>query len=728
MGKFLRASRTGEGRTSHDHIVYLASDSAYGLCSVNAGHSHELLSDMEGNLSIGPGPDGHMHEMSEIIIKKKQTKEEEYDVVRDVLALYKAALENEGKSIESAKEADKFYCGEQWEEDVKGHLNNLNRACLSINLVERHVDQLSGYQREQRGDIHYIPVEGGDQVACDILNGITKTILHNCFFEREESKAFEDEVITGRGFLNVFISFDKDLRGEPVIERFPWDQVVCGPHEKDDLSDCEYIVKSKMFSKANVKRLWPKIANEVERNFGAVAGGDSIVHENSSYDKYLQGESVYPIFISGDGYRVDMLDIATKEIRLLECWRKVYTKRSVAVKNDGLDIIPLDDWSSRDIDSIRTLVNDFTVIEQSVPKMRITKIVGGKVAADENPADLPIDDFYIVPVYAKKRGAKFWGKVESVKDLQKEINHRHSQSVDIGNKCAGYHYFIDPTTFPDERELKKFKEYSTSPGQVFTVQSLERKPVQSEGVKFPGEIVELMNVAQEQFRELMNIVVIPSGANESGSHFMQQEKLRLTGNEFLFDNLSFAKKKIGILLAHIVRRYYTPERILRILNTQNQKEQVDINGQPLSAFTEEQLLDFINNADLTAVDVEITESSFSPSHRMALSMYLNELAQAGQPIPADVIIEFADIPEAEKRKIIESITAQQQAQAEQTNAAGQSEILKTVISKTGVIPPVVQQQLGIDAQGQATAQQQQQQDGGQVYQGDGSNQALAGIM
>ena len=237
-----------------------------------------------------------------------------------------------------------------------------------------------------------------------------------------------------------------------------------------------------------------------------------------------------------------------------------------------------------------------------------------------------------------------------------------------------------------------------------------------------------MNVAQEQFRELMNIVVTPSGANKSGAHFMQQEKLRLTGNEFLFDNLSFAKKKIGILLANVIRRYYTPERILRILNNQNQKEQVDINGVPLANYTEEQVLELINNTDLTAVDVEITESTFSPSYRMALSMYLNELAQAGQPIPPDVIIEFADIPEGEKRKIIESITAQQQAQSEQTNSAGQSEILKTVISKTGIIPPVVQQQLGIDAQGQATQATPQQGQEQQVYQGDGSNQALAGIM
>ena len=682
MKQLKKLSRFGLGRASHGHIVYLNDETGVAACSTDMGHSHEIVYqpptqpqiDEAGN-EIAPGSpggwfvqpamDGHTHEMQDYQPKIAKKKEEDSQILSDVRELFKTARELEKDSLEKAKESEEYYSGKHWDEVEKSRLEGLNRAAVTINKIEKNVDAICGIQRQERTDLKYVPQEGGDQKVADLLNITSKQILNRCYFPREESAAFEDAVITGRGQLNIFMRFDNDLRGEIIVEKFPWSDVCYGPHEKIDLSDCEYLCKHRWFSKAKIEQLWPDKVEDIQLDYE-----DFILNKEGSvqyaYDNYSHGSSVQ--LWGGD----PMVDIAKKEYRVVECWRKVYEKGSVIANAEEDFYFNASGWDAKDLKSVRTIPG-FFVVEQNQTKIRITKVAGGVVLSDEYPAELPVDDFFIIPIYAKKRGIEFWGKVESAKDPQKYLNKQYSLVLDIGNKMAAYGWFIDSTTFPDN-EKEKFKRTSSSPGFVVEVNDSGRPPVRVEGVKFPAELIQLMEVGKNEITDSMNIVIQPNGANESGAMFAQRRNDKLLGSEYLFDNLSFAKQKLGRMLIKLIQKYYTPDRILRIVRNVASKENLELDGQPIEEFSDEDIIEMLSTTDLDQYDVEVTESAWSPTMRLSTFMLLSDLAKSGQPIPPEALLEFADMPTEVRNKLLQQMAQQGQAQAEAEQAKADAEI------------------------------------------------------
>lgn len=697
MKQLKKLSRVGLGRAAHSHIIYLNDETGVGLCSTELGHTHEIVyqpavdpqMDEMGN-EIAPGSpaswmvqpalDGHTHQIEEYVVKAAKKKEEDERILSDVRELFKAGRDLERDSIKKAEESEKFYSGDHWDATEKSRLEALSRAAVTINKIEKNVDQICGMQRQERTDIRYVPQEGGDQKVADLLNITTKHILSRCFFPREESAAFEDSVISGRGLLNVYVKFDNDLRGEIVVEKFPYLDVVFGPHEKLDLSDCEYLIKHRFFSKAKIKQLWPDKAEDIDKDYD-----DYIIeqpHTQYATDQYGKSDNIQ---VLGDDV---MVDIGRKEYRILECWRKVYDKASVIANATEDFYFNAYGWDAKDIRSARTLPG-FFVIENNITKFRVTKVAGGVVLSDESPAELPVDDFFVIPIYAKKRGTKFWGKVEGAKDPQKYINKQYSLSLDIGNKMSAYGFFFDASTFPDN-EKEKFKRVASSPGFMVEVNDVNRLPQKVEGVKFPSELIQLMEVSDRQITDSMNIIINPNGANESASLFIQRRNDKLLGSEYLFDNLSFAKQKLGRLLVRLIQKYYNAERIVRIVRNANSKEQVQLGGQPLDDFTDEDLAVLFNTTDLELYDVEITESNWSPSMRLSTFMLLSDLAKSGQPIPPEALLEFADMPSEIRTKLMDMMAQQMQAQSQAQQDTADAEVLKTLVAQ-GIIPPQVQE-------------------------------------
>ena len=684
-----KTSRFGLGRGSHHHIVFCNEDAGYCLASTDAGHTHEVTYDYEtGEYFVAPALDGHTHTIEDYVVKQKKTERDEAKVLAEVQELYRSARETERESFEAAVEAEEMYAGKHWDETEKNRLQGLGRAAVSINLIEKNIDQLCGVQRQERTDIKYLPVEGGDQRVADLANIVVKQILNQCMYPREESKAFEDAVITGRGNFNVSINFERDLRGDIIVEKFPYECVRYGPHEKEDLADCEYLFKDRWFSLAKLKQLWPDKAEDIDRDYENLS--DSKPSVGYAGDNYAHGSPIAKMV--GDEA---LVDIAKKEYKVLECWRKVYTRGSVIANPSEGFYFNAFGWDPKDIKAVRT-IQGFFAVEQNQTKFRITKVAGGVILSDEDPADLPVDDFFVIPIYAKKRGNKWWGKVEAAKDAQKYVNKNYSQALDVGNKMASYGWFFDAATFP-QNEKEKFKRLSTSPGFVMEVTDSSRPPVKVEGSKFPAELVQLMEMGKNQVADLLNIITNPNGANESGNLFQQRATQRLMGSEYLFDNLSFAKVKLGRHLLKLIQKYYTPDRIIRLVRNANSKEPQQIGGQELAEFTDVEIQQLLEENDLTQMDVEVSESKWSPTQRMALFSLLKEAMDAGLPIPPESLFEFADIPADVKQKLVQSIQAQQQGQAQAAQATADGEIQKTLIAQ-GLVPPAIAEQYGLTEQ------------------------------
>lgn len=665
---------TAKIKNGHTHIVYLRDDGG-GETSLSKGHAHQLMAGQ-----IAPGPDGHIHTLTEYEPKPAKDTQTDEDKVSDVLKLYRQAKENEKEAIKKGEEAEKIYCNDQWPDNSKPKGDN--RSAITVNVIKKNIDGLSGYQRQHRTDLRFLPTEDGDAKTADILNIVVKGILDNCTYSREETKVSEDVMIVGRGVFHLFIDREKNLQGDIVVERFPWGGgkstagIHFGPFEKDDLSDCDYIVKWKWYSEDKVKSLYP---DQMDKIFPQIDDSDGI-DEPHNADKevaYQQGSKK----VTADP---DLVDTLKKEYKEIEALRREYKRVTVIVNADDEFFFNADGWSKADIDAAAT-ISGIKIIPRSVCKIRRTKIMGTALLEDNYPDD-GLDGFNVIPVFATKRRGEWWGKVEEVKELQYAINKTWSQFIDIINKLVAYGYYIDAETFSTPEEKEKFKRNSSSPGFVVEVQNIDKIPKKEEGVKFPNELADFLVMLNTAVKENMSINLellgMSDGANQSGIAIRQKITQQLLGNDYIFDNMSFAKKQLGRNLVSMIQKLYTPERLYRIvMNQRQQPQQQMVAGQPLNQMSPQEIMSILYTADLTKYDVIISESSESPSAQIANFMLLAEMASKGIPIPPQVMLKFAPIPD--KEAVMQMLAQSQAAQQESEKMKYDTELKKAVIAQQG---------------------------------------------
>jgi hypothetical protein len=710
--QLLITSKAGLGKAQHYHVVYINDETGTVYCSRSAGHEHEIgqtegrepVTDPDSGELIDegeepgwvvyPSEDGHFHEelldYPEPASRKK--RESESSVVAEVVSLYREAVKLEDACVKRGKEADKYYIGEHWDEREKQRLANECRAALTFNKIGKHVNELSGIQRDERSDIAYTPIEGGDQVTADLLNVVTKVELSRCNFTMEESAVFLDQIIPGRGVIVPRIDYEESLTGKLVIERFPWQNVKFGPHDKVDGSDAEYVFLEKQYSKAKLQQIYPDKADDIQADF-TYYHGEPDKHVEHEGDMYKESTQRTPVLVGENR----LVDVALKEYLVLECRRKLYSKVPIIVNHVEDFILNADGWKPKDLEAVKALSEDFFVINKTVTKIRITKIAGNVLLTDENPAKLPVDDLLVIPVYGNFRDGKWWGLVEGAKDPQKLINKLLSLSADIVNKMAAYGYFYDDNTFPDETVDKEmFKSEVNSPGFLIKVQDASKPPTKSEGTKFPEELVQLVEYAAGLLEELLGIQVDSAGANESAAHLMHRQDMRLRGARHIFDHLSLAKKKIGKLLIPIIKMYRRPADIYRIVANQHEQQAdgVELGGQAFDTFSEEEIMRLFEQADIENYDVEATENPWSPTARIAISLLLQELIKAGAQIPPETPLYVADIPDKLRKQVLESLASAQAAQTEVAKETSNMEIGKTLAAK-GIITPKIAEEQGI---------------------------------
>jgi hypothetical protein len=184
------------------------------------------------------------------------------------------------------------------------------------------------------------------------------------------------------------------------------------------------------------------------------------------------------------------------------------------------------------------------------------------------------------------------------------------------------------------------------------------------------------------------------GQASSGVAMQQKRMEMLAGNEFLFDNLSFAKRKVGKLLLPMIQDVFTPERVIRLLEYSNKQQKIEIEGEPFDQIDPNVLRTLLEEKweDLLEYDVTVGESAYNVTKRLADFVMLKEMASQGVPIPPEHILEFMDIPN--KDKIIQGIQQSQQEAKALEQKKFDTEIDKVLIANEGKkgtgaeIPPV----------------------------------------
>jgi len=717
-------SRDGSTK-QHTHIAYIREDGT-GTTSVDNKHVHEIIFNPPVEALLDPltqevlseategfpsivEADGHSHLITEPFetIQKELFKIPIDDEAKDKSIKRVKALFLEGRKIEQdsfkiAEKAEEYYEGKQWKEEHKSDLEAKDRAAITVNEIEGKLDLLSGVQRQGRLDIRFFPTENGDNRVADILTIVVKNVMNRARFDVHESSVYEDQTITGRGLYRTDTDFDEDIRGKIITEKFDWRSATFGPHEELDGSDADYNTKQKWLALAKLKQMFPEKAKDIERDLLEL---EAKLHATSDTITVQEERDPYnPNTAHNQPAGLDnkeFADIKKREFRLIESWQKVYKQVHIAMNAFDGFFESLEGVESKEISRIKS-IDGMDVIARVIFQFRVTKIASNTLLEDEFP-DLPLIQnkqfFDITPVYAKKRGNRYWGKVRGLMGLQDEINKRTSQEIDILNRVAPYGWIYDDKTFPTKSEEANFKKAASTPGFFIKVDNMQNKPDLVTGINYPAEMATSRIQASAKMKEISNInleLLGQQGKNLSGVAIKENKRSGLIGNDFLFDNLSSARRTVALKIVANIQKHWDVERIIRIVGFEaiQNPEETQIGGQEVPQAPEGQpemqlqdnpdmqaIIRILEEDDLTTYDVAVSESPQTPTAMIGNFQIMAELATQGVGIAPQTLIRMAPIPD--KDKAIQELQEFTQAQQQQEDKKLQVELEKTRMAQEG---------------------------------------------
>lgn len=129
-----------------------------------------------------------------------------------------------------------------------------------FNLLQQPINMVTGYQRQHRKGINYIPGEGADTQTTDQY---TKLMTHVCNTEgihEQFSRACEQAAITGMVLLQPYLDYtcDDQAQGQLKVKLWEYNSFLIDPYMRSlDGSDAQFVWTQEYISKQEAQNRFP---------------------------------------------------------------------------------------------------------------------------------------------------------------------------------------------------------------------------------------------------------------------------------------------------------------------------------------------------------------------------------------------------------------------------------------------------------------------------------------
>ena len=598
--------------------------------------------------------------------------------------------------------------GKQWDEADAAALTAQERVAVVFNRLGTIIDAVSGSEVNNRQEVRYIPREIGDVAANEVLTGAAQWVRDTCDAEDEESDAFVDVLITGVGFTETRMDYERDEEGMCVIERIDPLEIKWDPaSRKRNLADAKWIQRERGFTKEEIESRWPdaEIGEGTEYSEEESEG----LHSVSEPDGYVDAKG------STGSAKRKLYSVIQHQWYEVECVYKVLDPQSEQIID-----VPEDRFKTIE----QVAASQGMPLKSAKINRRAYKqaFVCGDTLLEAGP--LPCDkDFTIQAITGRRdrNNGVWYGLVRPMKDPQRWANKFFSQLLHIINTNAKGGLMMEEGAAPNIRKFEKeWAQANTiaklNPGGLAKIQP-KVPPV------IPPAISELMNFSISSIRDTSGVSLELLGMadrEQAGYLEAQRTKAGLTILAGFFDALRLYRKRQGRVLAHFIQEYLSDGRLIKVVGKEG-----------------EQFIPLLKNPDMVKFDVVVDDSPVSRDMKertwQMLMQLLPIVQQMGMPIPPD-IVKYSPLPSAliaawqpmlvqaqqPKPEQVEGqrlAIAQQAAEVEKTQAtadkeqsAAQLNYIKAQVESLGPMLQAIQMALGAfvpkPGPGGETAQQQ----------------------
>lgn len=135
-----------------------------------------------------------------------------------------------------------------------------------FNLVQQPVNMLTGYQRQHRKSINYVPSEGADPQTTDQYTRIITHVSNTNGIHEQFSKACELSAVAGMCLLQPYLDYSGDdaAQGELKLKIWEYNSFLVDPYFRSpDMSDAQFVWCQEYISKPEAERRFPDKVNAI---------------------------------------------------------------------------------------------------------------------------------------------------------------------------------------------------------------------------------------------------------------------------------------------------------------------------------------------------------------------------------------------------------------------------------------------------------------------------------
>lgn len=574
----------------------------------------------------------------------------------------------------------------QWKSEDAAKLDSEKRPVSSFNLVAPIVNFIAGYQADREQDYRAFPRGTEDEALGRLMTANMKYAMDIARGAHHLHQGFRKGLIGGEVIFEVGHSYDFTddlLEGDIVIDVLEQNTWGCEPGARRyDRNDADWQYKLVWKSIDDACRLWPQHADSLLKSVGnrdwiksdPVLSGvpqhllDELIDQEGRV-RVLEYWYRVPVEVSlvvntatGDVRRFDKETDAEAEIRRIfdtagATIASQYTiekaKSQSALRNTTTgeyQTFRKPEHAEQQLDMIRQqagkqAASQFEIVTRNTTALRVSNVTGWELL-DDGPAPYGVDWRYPFARFVCYQDTDdindIKGVVEDIKDPQREINWHHSTMLDTLVRGPKGGIWLNKG---DNVEIEKLRQQYSRAGFIGEYSGQPPIPVQPQLLS-DGDMA-MLQFGIDMIMRISNINAEMMGQTTqktvSGRAIQSRQAGGLVGVNSLLLNWTETKTLIGELLIRRIQQFYSPEKMDRIIGTEQRKlQEMGIFGPQV--IPNEVL--FQQFKQLKEIDMEVVVSfqEANPTARAGIASQMLQYKAAGAPIPMELIIETSDIP------------------------------------------------------------------------------------
>ncbi|MFD2321824.1 genomic island protein [Delftia deserti] len=574
------------------------------------------------------------------------------DVARENWARYLYGKDRGHREYtENAARCEGMYLGggEQWSAADKALLDSEGRPHYEFNEIMASVNSAIGYQIHNRMDIAYKPRGAmGDLEVATILSKVAKQVADMTKLHWVETQVFGDGLVEQRGYYELRMDFERNIKGEIAISALDPRDVIPDPDAKAyDPDQWGDVIITRWLTLDEIEQRYGKAARtkvEESQDSSPDFGDFDDETERSKFGTFSQG-SIYDAFKEdGHGFR---------RYRIIDRQQWVYELTKCLVYPMSGDVVMVDTLAE---DSIADALRQGAVQAKRMRRrIKWTASTWSKVLHDDYS---PYDHFTVVPYFGYFRRGKTRGMVDNAIGPQEVINKAVSQFVHILNSSANGGWMVEQNSLTN-MDTEELETMGATTGLVIEYAENKKAPQKIQPNTVPTGVDRIIDRADRALKD----VTVPeamrgsagpevSGIAIQSKQFASQQQLAVP-----LDNLAYTRHLLAGRITKLIQRYYDSHRIFRITETD-----------PMTGKPEEEVLEinkfdqatgaYLNDVTVGEYDVVISEQPMQVTFENSQFQQALEMRNAGIRIPDATVLRYSSL--ADKHEILAGMEGQQQ--------------------------------------------------------------------